>query len=111
MIYLQSYDRRVNNALRNNFQHFRRDRATLTKPQHPSTTFFGKNHQEWSAEEQQRLELAVKEVALRSSINPPGPRAIQIIMTARARGNRELDGEHGLRSSPASGTLLADRFP
>lgn len=49
--------------------------------------------------QRQRLKAAVREVALRSNIRPPGPLVMQAIMAERDHGKLHSDRIHGLRYS------------
>ncbi len=63
----------------------------------PSLSFSGKLPDDWSPEQQRRLQWAVEEVSSRSNIRPPGFRAMQLVQAARERNKRELEGHYNLR--------------
>lgn len=52
----------------------------------------------WSVQQQDRLRLAVEEISRRWKVRPPGPRAMQELMTAREQGRRDSIGVYDLRS-------------
>ena len=70
----------------------------------PALSFSGKLPDDWSPEQQQRLQWAVGEIAQRHNIRLPGYRVMQDIQAARNNGKRELEGQYDYRSS--SLTLL-----
>ncbi len=64
----------------------------------PSMSFCGKIPEDWSPEQQQRLQWAVEEVASRNDIRPPGYHTMQAFQADRNRGKREVgEGEYDLR--------------
>jgi hypothetical protein len=70
---------------------------TPPKQRRPALSFSGKLPPDWSAEQQEALEKAVADVALRSRIRHPGFRAMQLVKSVRDRGKREAEGPYDLR--------------
>jgi hypothetical protein len=68
-------------------------------PIRPALSFSGKLPDDWSPEQQQRLQWAVEEIARRSNIRPPGYRTMQAIQAIRNRDGRDLEGRYDLRFS------------
>ena len=82
-----------------------------------SLSFAGKLPADWDPAQIERLERAVQEIARRSQVRVPGPRAMQSVMAARAGGNREaantgydLRQEHRHNSRKLEARLLHKTF-
>jgi hypothetical protein len=65
-----------------------KSKAIQASSRRSALSFAGKVPQGWTAEEQEKLELAVAEVACRSKLRSPGHRAMQAVMAARTQGQR-----------------------
>jgi hypothetical protein len=81
-------------------QHLQRSRSAdiLAPVQRPviqsSLSFKGTIPPDWDKKQQEQLQLAITEVSRRSKTRAPGARAMQGLMAARSRGERNVTGDY-----------------